>query len=98
MTDEVNKTADIELKRTLESQKILQNSENEIERLATALDKTNMDQDMLRYKAIELAKVCYGGRYFTSTTITSMPKDDPANAIIAGFLQKMQVQKNAIQK
>lgn len=71
---------------------------NEIERLNTELDKANMDENMLRHKALELAKKCISGKYFSTTSITAMPKDDPSSAVIASFLGKMDVQQKAIQK
>jgi len=37
------------------------------------LEKTNMDEQMLSYETIKLAKQCYKGKTFDKINITSMP-------------------------
>lgn len=61
-----------------------------------ALEKTNMDAQMLSYETIKLAKQCYAGKYFTNINITSMPEDDVSGAVLAGVLSKLDVTKKAI--
>ena len=60
------------------------------------LEKNNMDEQMLSYESIQLAKKCYANRYFGELNITSMPEDDPSSAVVAGVLQKLAVTKSAI--
>ena len=60
------------------------------------LEKNNMDEQMLSYESIQLAKKCYANRYFGELNITSMPEDDPSSAVVAGVRQKLAVTKSAI--
>jgi len=60
------------------------------------LEKTNMDEQMLSYETIKLAKQCYAGKYFEKVNITSMPEDDVSGAVLAGILSKLDVTKKAI--
>ena len=60
------------------------------------LEKSNMDAEMLRFQALELAKKSFAGKYIEKFNITKMPKDDPTNAVLAGVLQKLDITKKAI--
>ena len=60
------------------------------------LEKNNSDENMLRYKAMELAKKCYGGRYVAETKITNLAKDDQSTAVMAGMLAKYDIVKQAV--
>lgn len=87
-TREQNASAELVLQRNLENQKIQKDSANEIKRLEIELEKSNMDQNMLRHEALQLAKKCYAGKYIEKTNITNMAKDDSTGALLTGLLQK----------
>ena len=54
------------------------------------------DENMLRHKAIQLAKKCYAGMNIKETRITNMAKDDPSTAVLAGMLTKYDTVKQAV--
>ena len=60
------------------------------------LEKENMDENMLRYEALMLAKRCYAGKYVAEATITSFDKNDPSSAVVAGVLSKLDSTKKAM--
>lgn len=96
ITVELNKTSDIALDRSLESEKQQNDAANELKRLDMELEKEIMDKDMLTHEAMTLAKKCYAGKFIERTNITNMSNDDPSSAVLAGLLQKLDITKNAI--
>lgn len=80
----------------MENRKITLDNENEIKKAEIELEKSNMDENMLRYEAIKLAKRCYAGKYIERTNITNMGSNDPSSAVMAGFLAKLDLTKEAI--
>ena len=60
------------------------------------LEKENMDENMLRYEALMLAKRCYAGKHVAEATITSFDKNDPSSAVVAGVLSKLDSTKKAM--
>ena len=93
---EENKSAQDALTRQLESKKMKQDHLNEIKKAEQELEKRNMgDQNMLRHKAIQMAKQSYAGKYVEKVTMTNMNKDDPSGAVLAGLLAKYDLCKKA---
>ena len=80
----------------LETKKIRVDCDNEIELAMMELEKSNMDEQMLKYQTLLLAKKSYGGKKIANANITNMPKDDPTNAVLAGVLSKIETTKKAI--
>ena len=96
LTVEVNESAELVLARELENKKMLQEHSNSITMAQQVLEKSNMgDENMLRHKAIELAKQSYAGKYIEKTSITNLGKDDPSTAVLAGMLAKFEICKSA---
>lgn len=60
------------------------------------LEKENMDAQMLRYEAMQLAKKCYENKYIEKTNMTNMGTNDASSAILAGVLTKLDVTKQAV--
>ena len=84
-------------RRDLETKKLKQEHANGIKMAEQELEKNNMgDENMLRHKACQLAKKCYSGKYITEATITSMAKNDPSTAVIAGMLAQYDTVKKAV--
>ena len=60
------------------------------------LEKTNTDQQMLKYETLKLAQRSFNGKYISSVNITTMPEDDPSTGVLAGLLNKYELTKKAI--
>lgn len=93
---EENKTKELMLKFGMEREKIEKDAANEIKRTEMELEKANMDENMLRYEALELAKKCYAGKKVERTNLTNMDQADASGAVLAGLLNKLAVTKQAI--
>lgn len=84
------------LTRSLESKKIQKDHAMEIEKAQNELEKRNMSEaSMLKYKAIQLARSSYAGKYVSKTNMLNLSSDDPSTAALAGLLAKYDLCKKA---
>ena len=94
---EQNKSAEEVLTRQLENKKMQQDHDNEIKKAEQELEKRNMgDLNMLKHKAIQMAKNCYSGKFIQECRMTTMFKDDPSSAVLAGMISKYDLAKKAV--
>jgi len=91
-----NESAEIVARNELDRKTRKNEADNNLKMLEMQLEKENMDEHMLRYEALQLAKRCYSGKYITEATITSFDKNDPSNTVVAGVLNKLDVTKKAM--
>lgn len=96
VTKEQNITKEMTLAFKLEDNKIKDDANNETKLALMKLEKENMDAQMLRHEAMQLAKKCYASKHVEKTTLTNIGKDDASSAILAGVLTKLDVTKAAI--
>lgn len=80
----------------MEREAIRNEAANSLKLLDMQLVTDNMDEHMLRYEALQLAKKCYGGKYIASTNITSFDKNDPSGTVLASVLNKIDATKGAL--
>lgn len=92
---ETNLTAFQALEYRLGDTKIKNDCEMEIEQAKMELEKRNMDADMLRYEALQLAKKSFAGKRIDAN-VTTMAENDPTQAVLAGVLNTIGVTKAAI--
>lgn len=88
-----NETTKMTLDYSIEQQKLTADAANDRKRMEMEQEKANMDKHMLAYKAVQTAGNCYKNRYIEKTAITNMDQNDTANAVIAGFINKMDAVK-----
>ena len=55
-----------------------------------------MDDKMLAYEGMMLAKKCYSGKYIEKVNITNMSDADQSTQVMAGMLQKFGIAKELI--
>lgn len=83
---EKRKTEEQTLQNDLENKQITKDSSNEIKIADMELEKRNIDAQMLKHKALELASSSFKGQTFQGVNITKMSEDDASSAVLAGVL------------
>ena len=60
------------------------------------LEKENMDEQMLAYEGMMLAKKCYNGKYIEKVNITNMSAANESTQVMTRMLQKFGIAKEII--
>jgi hypothetical protein len=54
------------------------------------------DENMLKYKAIQMAYKSYNNKFVEKTNLTNLGSDDPSTGVLAGLLAKYELSKAAV--